>query len=81
MLGMRVAPLKRRLQRPSIPLGFLQCCYKEVSTNDRSKQKTYIHSLELISLETRERDGSLLHNLDLANRTHNDLHQKSEFDF
>ena len=74
MLGIRVAPRKRRLQRPSIPLGFLQCCYRAVSTEPPARTKTYIHSLELVSLETGERGGSLLHDLDLTNRAHHDLH-------
>ena len=78
MLGMRVAPLKRRLQRPSIPLGFLQCCYIEISTEKPFQRTTYVHSLELISLETRERDSSLLHNFHLTNRAHIDLHTKWE---
>ena len=35
--------------------------------------QAYIHSLELIRLETGERDSSLLNNLDLARRTHSNL--------
>ena len=36
--------------------------------------QAYIHSLELIRLETGEGDSSLLNNLDLARRTHSNLH-------
>ena len=35
--------------------------------------KAYVHSLELVSLETRERSCLLLHNFHLTNRTHGSL--------
>ena len=38
--------------------------------------KTYVHSLKLISLETREGDSSLLHNLNLTHTAPIDLHTK-----
>ena len=44
-----------------------------------SKHATYVHSLELIGLETGERHGSLLHNLDLTCGAHSELHTELEF--
>ena len=41
--------------------------------SDKHFAQAYIHSLELIRLETGEGDSSLLNNLNLARRTHSNL--------